>query len=128
MEVKNTIDLGHSVVELISADIVRIEIREKDVITGVEAAQMNAAIGVLSGGKEVNVLILGDDAAQFDRSARDYSASPEGNIFTKADALVVKNLAQRIMANFYIKINKPVKPSRVFNSEEEAKEWFKKLK
>jgi hypothetical protein len=128
VKVGDEIDLGHSKVELLTDDIVRVEIREKDMVTAKEAGQMNDAIGELSGGKEVFVMILAEDAAQFDRSAREFSASAAGTQFTKADALVVRNLAQRILANFYISFNKPLKPSRVFNSEEEAREWFGKFK
>jgi hypothetical protein len=126
--VSNEIDLGHSKLELLDDDIVRIVIREKDIVTAKEAGAMNDAIGELSGGKEVFVMILAEDAAQFDKSAREFSASAAGTIFTKADALVVRNLAHRILANFYISFNKPLKPSRVFNSEEEAIAWFRKFK
>ena len=122
------IDIGHSLLERYNDEIVRIQIREKDVITQVEAAEMTEAIGKLSGGKEVFVLILAEALTQFDQSSREYSASPAGNIYTRADAFVVQNLGQRMIANFYMKINKPVKPSRMFNSEKDAIDWFNSLK
>lgn len=43
---------------------------------------------------------------------------------SKADALVSKSLALRIIGNFYIKINKPIRPTRLFNDVESAIIWL----
>jgi hypothetical protein len=34
-------------------------------------------------------------------------------------------MAQRILANFYIKINKPERPTKFFNDKDEAVNWIK---
>ena len=44
--------------------------------------------------------------------------------YTIADAIIVSNLAQKILINFYLKFNKPPKPSQAFNSEEQAINWL----
>lgn len=42
-----------------------------------------------------------------------------------AEAFVVRNLGQRIIANFYLRIKRHACPTEVFNSEEEAIKWVK---
>lgn len=49
----------------------------------------------------------------------------ENNPYSKADAFVIKSLAQKILANFYLKINKPERPTKFFNKKEEALDWLK---
>lgn len=56
----------------------------------------------------------------------------EGNTYSKQNqhvfpkicsAFVTKSLSQRLIANFYLKINKPSNPSRLFKSQDEAEIW-----
>ena len=49
----------------------------------------------------------------------------ENNPYSKADAFVIKSLAQKILANFYLKINKTERPTKFFNKKEEALDWLK---
>ncbi|NBG67213.1 DUF7793 family protein [Acidiluteibacter ferrifornacis] len=39
-------------------------------------------------------------------------------------ALVVNNLAYRILSNFFIRFNRPVVPTKVFNSRKKALDWL----
>ncbi|MBK6836681.1 MAG: hypothetical protein IPG89_21460 [Bacteroidetes bacterium] len=43
---------------------------------------------------------------------------------TIAEAVVIKNLATRIMANFYYKVTKREFPVKVFDTKEEAIKWL----
>lgn len=43
-----------------------------------------------------------------------------------AKAVVVKNLAQRILADYYYKLSKNPYPMKIFKKEEDAIEWLKK--
>ena len=118
------IKLDFAKIEATDNGIVRLEIFGDTLIGYDEAKIMNDAIGILSAGKETLVLIMADVLTQFKREAMDFSSSDEGLRYTIADALVVKSQAQRITANFYLAINTPKKPSRIFNSEAEATEWL----
>jgi hypothetical protein len=64
--------------------------------------------------------MVANTTKQFTNSAREFSASKDGLRFSIAEALVVQNLAQKIVVSFFKKINKPAKPSKAFNTEEEA--------
>lgn len=65
-----------------------------------------------------------------ENSSVDYTA--EGRAFAKAHehdwpklcvALCVKNLAHKILANFYLKFNKPSYPHKVFSEMKDAENW-----
>jgi hypothetical protein len=58
------------------------------------------------------------------REAREYSSAniPEGRL---AEAILIKSLPVRLLGKFYININKPVVPTRMFDNEAEALTWLK---
>jgi hypothetical protein len=41
-----------------------------------------------------------------------------------AEAFVVKNLSQRIIANFYLRVSRHTCPTEVFNEEQDAIKWI----
>jgi hypothetical protein len=57
------------------------------------------------------------------REVKNYARSPEVRGLSEATAIVVANLAQRIMANFMMQFLK--RNIKLFNSEEAALEWLK---
>jgi hypothetical protein len=56
--------------------------------------------------------------------AREYCASAEATQYSIAEAYVITSLALKIVANFYIRINNPPVPTKIFNCEEEAVSWL----
>lgn len=61
---------------------------------------------------------VGDDA-------RKYAAGEDSNKYTIADAFVINSIALKLVGNFYIRYNKPVRPTRIFNNEEDALVWLR---
>ena len=61
------------------------------------------------------------------KEARDYMAN-EGNELVLASAMMVSSPVLRMMANFYIMVNKPKNPTRMFTDEESAHEWLSLFK
>lgn len=55
---------------------------------------------------------------------RTWASAPSGNKNTIADALLISSLPHKLMANFYMKFNKPVKPTKIFNSRDKAVQWL----
>ncbi len=53
-----------------------------------------------------------------------FSGFIKNNISAESEALLIKSLPQRIMANFFIKIGKHHHPSKVFTREEAAVKWL----
>jgi hypothetical protein len=59
-----------------------------------------------------------------DHEARAYASTKESALYRSAEALVIYSLAQKLVANFYLRFNKPIVPTRFFQDEEEAIKWL----
>lgn len=64
--------------------------------------------------------------ADVDPEVREWASNPDGNKMTISDAIVIGTLGQKILTDFYIKINAPVKPTKIFFSLEKAITWTEK--
>lgn len=64
---------------------------------------------------------------QSTKEARDYMAN-EGNELVAASAILVSSPMLKMMANFFIQVNKPKNPTRLFTSKESALEWLAHFK
>jgi hypothetical protein len=56
-----------------------------------------------------------------------YLSRGRGARFTLADAFVIHSAPQKILANFYLNISRPILPTKVFNSVQDAEEWLLSL-
>lgn len=56
--------------------------------------------------------------------ARKFGSNPEIQKSLIAQAVLVNSLATRIAGNFYIRFNKPPKPTRIFTNAEDAMSWL----
>ncbi len=61
------------------------------------------------------------------KEARDYMAN-EGNELVKASAILIDSPLLRMMANFYISVNKPKNPTQMFTDEKHAIKWLQQFK
>lgn len=61
------------------------------------------------------------------KEARDNATLIEDISALKASAVVVDNLAYRMIANFYMTFNKPKRPYKVFGKREDAIAWLKQF-
>ena len=75
--------------------------------------------------KRVPFLFEAEEGATINKEARDNSRNIEHLVPFKATAVVVDNLAQAMVANFYMKFNKPGHPYKVFNKRADAIQWLK---
>ena len=77
------------------------------------------------GGLKLPVLVLCSEQATTDIELLNTISKDSYNPYSKADAFVIKSMAQKILANFYVKIIKSERPTKFFNNKEEAIEWLK---
>ncbi len=61
------------------------------------------------------------------KEARDYFAN-EGNALITANALMVKSHVFKMIVNFFINVNKPSSPTRMFTDKQQAIKWLDKFK
>jgi len=78
------------------------------------------------GCEKLPVIVLCGEYTTTDADFLNHLSKNENDPFSKADAFVIKSLAQKIMANFYIKIVRPERPTRFFNTKEAALNWIQK--
>lgn len=71
------------------------------------------------------VLVESDELTSFSAEARILAASKEIACHSAAKALLINSLGQRIIANFYLKVNKPYVKTRVFEKKEDAYDWIR---
>lgn len=58
------------------------------------------------------------------KDARDYLASKEGCHKAASCAIIINSNVTRVLANYFIAINRPLVPTKVFTNEEAAKQWL----
>lgn len=87
--------------------------------------EVMSAVELLGEGKKHLVYIKVDPEIMPTVEARNFISSSASTTFTKARAFHISSLAQRIMGNFILNIQRPTVPMRLFTDEEEAIAWLK---
>jgi len=64
---------------------------------------------------------------KFTKQARDYFAN-EGNDLVSASALLIDSQIVKMMANFFIVVNKPKNPTKMFTDKDLALKWLDRYK
>jgi len=80
----------------------------------------------IMGKRSYTVLVAAEGLTSFTREAREYVASKEYVGITIAKALLISGLGQRIIGNFYMKVNKPNIKTRLFSDRDKAIAWLRK--
>ncbi|MBC5772871.1 hypothetical protein H8S95_02260 [Pontibacter sp. KCTC 32443] len=80
-----------------------------------------------TGNKDYPCLVDAISIKNFSKEARDYFAN-EGNEGIIANAILTNSTVIKMMANFYIIVNKPVNPTRMFTDKNSALEWLAQFK
>jgi hypothetical protein len=119
------IELKKSTVTLMDNGIIHIHLKPGAEMELSDAILIVEAMGKVGEGKKFPVLIDAGEFVSIDKEVRMFSASEESNIYTLADAIAYYSLAQKMIADFYLKNDKPVVPTRIFSNKEEAVEWLK---
>ncbi len=76
--------------------------------------------------KEAKVKVLSDVSLvwQVSKDARAFFATKQVTDLNIAMALITNSLTSKILANFFMKFNKPASPTKMFNSKEKALAWL----
>jgi len=70
------------------------------------------------------LLMSGGDFMSDDKESKAYNSSEEVMQYCSAVAFLSDSLAKKLLANFFISLNKGKIPMRFFNTEEEAIKWL----
>ncbi len=82
----------------------------------------------ITSGKLMPFIFLAAENVMITKEARDNATSLESISPIGASAVIVNNLAYKLIANFYIRFNKPKRPFKSFSNEKEAVTWLKSFK
>lgn len=80
------------------------------------------------GNKDHPLLIYSNKIKHITKDAREYLASEEGCQKIKCCAIITNSIVTRVIANFFLQINKPLVPTRLFTDEVSARKWLSKYK
>lgn len=112
-------------IKLRSDGIIQFDFKPCDEFNVNDLKEVNAAADILGKGKVFPRLIFINHFVRFDKEVRAAGATEESNLTTLAAAFVVNLIALKFVGNVYISFNKPVRPTRLFDTEAEAVEWLK---
>ena len=76
--------------------------------------------------KEEKVKVLSDvsNVWNISKDARAFFATKQVTDLNIAMAMIAKSFSSKILANFFMKFNKPATPTKMFNSKEKALAWL----
>jgi hypothetical protein len=118
------IETSVSWITLLEPDVLRIEYKS-DCFVDVEELNENlAAYRRLMTTEKVYLLTIANAGAEASPAVRDVFASKERSSWKIAEAFVISSMAQRIVANFVLRVQKPSHILRFFTNENDAREWL----
>ena len=105
--------------------ILYIECQPNTVMTLTEAKESTRIGGELVADEPRPLLCDLTNVVKMNQECRRHFAGPEhAKIFSKC-ALIVTSPISRIIGNFFLGANKPIKPTRLFTNREEGLKWLK---
>lgn len=101
------------------------DIKPVDEFTREDVNDVLDVVAEIGEGRSFPNLVTIETFVEISKEAKILSASDEGNRYTLADAFVLKSISLKLFGNFYLTINKPVKPTRLFTDPDSAIKWLK---
>jgi hypothetical protein len=107
-----------------------IEIRmKKNVEIDLENTKRNTTLHrALASGEKAPFLIILEPFASITKEARDWHGLKMHSEYRLAEAVVAKDLAQRIILKFYANFYKRDHPVRIFTEQAEGEKWLKEMR
>lgn len=117
-----------TIVDIYWADGVVVSEYKQDAELDLELAEYGQQIvAKITEGKSIPHLMIACPGLTVTKEVRDWGATLPGNKYRLATAVVCNTLAHRILGNFFIKIQKPMRPTKMFSEVPEAMEWLKQF-
>lgn len=87
--------------------------------------RLNQVMGRMLNYHKTPLLITLDEFAIPPVETREFWAKKESCPYASADAYVATNFGHKFIGNFYLKFNKPGRPTKIFSNEADAIKWLK---
>ena len=92
-----------------------------------EATNLTQAHIEITNGTPTLLLCDITDVVDMPKSCRDYFAGKAHCDTFTACALITNSIISKVIGNFFLGLNKPLKPTKLFSSENEALSWLNSL-
>lgn len=87
--------------------------------------KFNVVMGKMLDHKKAPLLITFDEFAIPPVETRKFWSKKEACPWASADAYVATTFGHKFIGNFYLKFDKPGRPTRIFSNEKEAAVWLR---
>lgn len=129
METENlyirTVELPEATIKLRSDSIVYVLFKEGTTIDIPLQMRLLDAYNDICDGRKLPFLFDAMEHVSITKEAKVNAIEIEAMAPVTASAIVARNLAYRLIAEFYLKINKPKTPFKIFKNEEDAVSWLR---
>lgn len=123
---KNAIDLSVFWTWMGDDGIARTKTKPLAEITLKEAIENSAAVSSLYVDRKFPLLIDARNIKSMEREARSHFSTHGRETKITSFAVMVKSPLSRVIGNFFMGLNKPAVPARLFDDETDAINWLKK--
>jgi len=113
------------IVSLCDDGILYVRVTNQVVETVETSKKLVKAIGTMVNGKKVPMLSQFDEFVLPSKENRNFWAEKDSNPYTIAEAFITNSTAMTIIANFYLRIEKPQRETKMFTKVEDARKWLK---
>jgi hypothetical protein len=104
--------------------IARTKVKPLSEVTIKDAMENSVAVNSLSNGNDFPLLIDTRDIRSITKEARDYFSMNNRESHVIAFGILIDSPLSKIIGNFFMGLNKPRVPVRLFTSEKEAVTWL----
>lgn len=118
-------DLQHTIVRYRKDGIVHVIYKSGCTISVEDCYAMAKFISQIGRAEKYLFLTEPEQRANIDEAARVLLASEKGNRFTYKNAILCSSIIHEMIGNFFIRMDNPVVPTKLFNSRDRALDWLK---
>lgn len=120
----DVVELGGARVALDASGIVVVTHAPQSVLDVAIARRILDSHRRFAAGRKLPVLVDARGVRRADREARELVAGPAVAAHTSRVALLVGGTVSAVIGNFFLRVSRPVYPTRVFSDIEEARAWL----
>lgn len=128
--VKDYMEFDKAIVQITNEDVLVTTYKKGAVLDLIDAKELDASyVSMIKGNEVFTIADLTAPEADITNDAQHYFSRKARIVPSiKAAAIIINTLRGRLVARFYIQYFKPLYPTKIFASIEEAQLWFESLR
>ena len=107
--------------------IARTKVKKNAVVALEDARENSALVNSFFVGEKFPLLIDSRGIQSMSREARSFFTTNGRETSTVAFAILIDSAVSKVVGNFFLGINKPAVPTKLFRNENEALQWLRNL-